>query len=123
MKQKIYKYEVWLMGDDKREEPSYEITEEEGQKLMMLLAGGNCNKFIIIQNDKMINTASICRLVKCPSYLSGMHKIKVLDGEKIKEIEVDGSYEEERELFKSEAETQEKFNKFLVRNKDLKLLN
>lgn len=83
MKQKIYKYELYLFEHDK---PYMFLTQEQGQKLSIALSSGGSQRFVMIGED-VINVSSIKRILKVPS-------------------------KEFRELTESEKETQNIFDNF-----------
>ena len=58
MKQKLYKYEIYLFGKD---EPFNLVSQEQGQKIIMAIASPNPPKFVIMEND-LIAVSSISRV-------------------------------------------------------------
>ena len=69
MKQKLYKYEIYLFGKD---EPFNLVSQEQGQKIIMAIASPNPPKFVIMEND-LIAVSSISR-VETSIPLCGMKK-------------------------------------------------
>jgi hypothetical protein len=61
--QQIYYYKLYRFSS-KDEDDYIELTQEQGQKLSIILASDPNRKFILIGDD-VINTSSIERLVKC----------------------------------------------------------
>lgn len=104
MKQ-IYRYKIYFFGD-KKEESIY-ISQEQGQKLLMVLASDATRKFVMI-DDNLVNTSSINRIIK-----ENEIENYVVDGKMLEKPAV-------RPLTKSEEETQKLFDGF--KNKKL-LLN
>lgn len=119
MKQLIYAFQLWIIGD--KEAPSYIISEDEGQRLMMMLAGRNCPKFVIIHGE-MISTGSIKKLARIPNYIQGPKTIYILEDGKRVGKETYGSFQEERELTEKELKTKELFEKFIGKGQELRLL-
>ena len=94
----IYFYKLYLFSSNKKDENDYiELTQEEGQKLVMLLASDSEKRFVLI-NDDLINTAAIEQLVKCKSRIYDQKEFKNID--------------EVRELTPEEEEIQKLFDKF-----------
>ena len=133
MKQTIYKYNLWLIGDKNIDGNgySYNLSEDEGQRLMIMLSSKDCPKFVIIKNE-MINVGSIKKLERIVNRVRGVRKYMleetVSDGDggwkkENVEREQETYLEEVRELTEKEIETQEEFDKFCGKNRDLKLLN
>lgn len=123
MKQQIYKYMLWLISDKNNQGSgySYDLSEDEGQRLMMMLASKDCPKFVIIQNE-MINVGSIRKLERGEKLIRGMIKNNYFNGEKYVTKETEGWIRDVRELTEKEVETQKMFDEFCGKNRDLKQL-
>jgi len=99
MKQKIYEYRLYLFSS-KDENDCIFLSQEQGQKLTMVLTSDSKRKFIIV-GDNMVNTSAIEQLTKCESKINGEPEF--------------------RELTPSEEKAQKLYLEF--KNKEQKLLN
>ena len=100
MKQQIYFYELELFSQKKDDPEGWiELSQEQGQQLVIALASNQQKKFVVI-NDDVINTSAIKRLTKYEKKIG-----RAVNGDWIKENEI-------RELTGKEKEVQKLYDKF-----------
>ena len=95
-KQQIYIYKLYLFNS---KENYIELSQEEGQRLIMMISSDSKRKFVMI-GDAMINISAIERLFNCSSIINNEPEF--------------------RELTPSEEKTQKLYLEF--KNKEQKLL-
>jgi len=93
-KQPITDYKLYLFGHKGNDDYTY-LTQDEGQKIIMAMAGSNVPKFIVVGGE-LINTSAIVKICQ-QEYLS--------------------QKQEFRELTVSEQEIQRKFYEFVNKGK------
>ena len=98
MRKQIHSYKLYLFSS-KNENDYIPLSQEQGQKLAMVLTSDSKRKFILINND-IVNTSAIEQIVKYDSKINNEPEF--------------------RELTPSEEKTQKLYLEF--KNKEQKLL-
>ena len=108
MREQIYFYELHFFGDGEM----VKVSQEQGEKLSMVLMSGSPSKFVMINND-IYQTSSISRLIRKKEYSVQSDSRGINNREP-----------EIRELTQSEKVVREKYNKLVGGFvKKVKLLN
>jgi len=78
-KQLIYIYKLYLFSS-KNENDYVELSQEQGQKLAMVLTSDSKRKFILINND-IVNTSAIEQIIRCDSRINNEPEFRELTAE------------------------------------------